>query len=67
MSVMSLGEPIAGIENLYAWGEGQILKLYGEDAHHAYESVFKGVAKALYNACAHDPRVKGVPSSKGTL
>ena len=42
-------------------------QLYGEDVHHAYESVFKGVAKALYMACAIDPRVKGVPSSKGTL
>jgi aminoglycoside phosphotransferase (APT) family kinase protein len=27
----SLGEPIAGTHNLYAWGEGQILKWYGED------------------------------------
>ena len=40
---------------------------YGEDVHHAYESVFKGVAKALYMACAVDPRVKGVPSSKGKI
>lgn len=37
---------------------------YGEDVHHAYEAVFKGVARALYMACALDPRVKGVPSSK---
>lgn len=42
-------------------------QLYGEDAHHAYESMFKGVARALYMACAHDPRVEGVPSSKGTI
>lgn len=41
--------------------------LYGEDVHHAYESVFKGVAKALLAACTVDPRVKGVPSSKGRL
>jgi imidazoleglycerol-phosphate dehydratase len=44
-----------------------IEQVYGEDAHHAYESIFKGVAKALYAACALDPRVKGVPSSKGTI
>ena len=44
-----------------------IEQVYGEDSHHAYESIFKGVAKALYAACAHDPRVKGVPSSKGTI
>ncbi len=40
---------------------------YGEDVHHAYESVFKGVAKALFMACGRDPRIKGVPSSKGKL
>jgi len=44
-----------------------IAQLYGEDAHHAYESIFKGVARALYMACAFDPRVRGVPSSKGKL
>jgi len=44
-----------------------IEQVYGEDAHHAYESVFKGVAKALKMACALDPRVKGVPSSKGRI
>jgi imidazoleglycerol-phosphate dehydratase len=44
-----------------------IAQLYAEDVHHAYESIFKGVARALYMACAKDPRVKGVPSSKGQL
>ena len=44
-----------------------IAQLYGEDIHHAYESVFKGVARALYMACAVDPRVTGVPSSKGRI
>lgn len=44
-----------------------ISQLYGEDIHHAYESVFKGVARSLYMACAYDPRVTGVPSSKGTI
>lgn len=44
-----------------------IEQMYGEDVHHAYESVFKGVAQALRMACAIDPRVKGVPSSKGML
>ncbi len=41
-----------------------IVQPYGDDVHHAYEAVFKGVARALYMACARDPRVKGVPSSK---
>ena len=44
-----------------------IAQLYGRDAHHAYESIFKAVARALAMACARDPRVKGVPSSKGRL
>ena len=42
-------------------------QLYGDDAHHAYESVFKGVARALRVAVAIDPREKGIPSSKGVL
>ena len=32
MSVRSLGEPIAGTGNIYAWGEGQIIKLWGDGA-----------------------------------
>jgi len=44
-----------------------IQQLYGKDAHHAYESVFKGMARAMKAACRRDPRVKGVPSSKGLL
>ena len=44
-----------------------ICQLYGVDAHHAHESVFKGMARALKAACRRDPRVKGVPSSKGVL
>lgn len=44
-----------------------ITQLYGQEPHHAYESVFKGVAKALRMACEPDKRVKGVPSSKGRI
>ena len=44
-----------------------IEQVYGDDVHHAYESVFKGVARALRDACEKDARVKGIPSSKGTL
>ena len=42
-------------------------QLYGADPHHAYESVFKGVARALRQACERDPRESGIPSSKGSL
>ena len=40
---------------------------YGKDAHHAYEAVFKAVARALRSACAPDPKRRGVPSSKGRI
>ncbi len=44
-----------------------VTQLYGHDPHHAYESVFKGLARAFGMACERDPRVRGIPSSKGSL
>jgi len=41
--------------------------LYGRDAHHMAESIFKGLAKAVDYACQIDPRVDGIPSTKGSL
>jgi imidazoleglycerol-phosphate dehydratase len=41
--------------------------LYGRDAHHMCEAVFKGLAKAVDQACQRDPRVEGIPSTKGSL
>lgn len=41
--------------------------VYGDEPHHAYESVFKAVARALRMACVIDPREMGVPSSKGRI
>ena len=41
--------------------------LSGRDAHHIAEAQFKSVARALRMACALDPRVAGVPSTKGVL
>lgn len=41
--------------------------LYGRDGHHIAEAVFKGLARALRQACEIDPRVKGVPSTKEAL
>ena len=41
--------------------------LEGRNAHHVVEAQFKSVARALRDACARDPRVIGVPSTKGTL
>lgn len=41
--------------------------LYGRDAHHLAEAAFKSLAKAVDLACQIDPRVQGIPSTKGTL
>ena len=42
--------------------------LYGRDGHHIAESVFKGIAHALRQAAAIDPRAAGtLPSTKGML
>jgi imidazoleglycerol-phosphate dehydratase len=41
--------------------------LYGRDPHHFAEAVFKGLAKAVDQACRLDPRVMDVPSTKGVL
>ena len=41
--------------------------LAGRDPHHIVESQFKAVARALRDAIALDPRVDGVPSTKGAL
>jgi imidazoleglycerol-phosphate dehydratase len=40
---------------------------YGRNSHHMAEAIFKGLAKSLDHACQIDPRVTGVPSSKGML
>ena len=41
--------------------------LAGRDPHHIVEAQFKAVARALRDAVALDPRVSGVPSTKGAL
>jgi imidazoleglycerol-phosphate dehydratase len=41
--------------------------LSGRDPHHVVEAQFKAVARALRAAVAPDPRVTGVPSTKGAL
>jgi len=41
--------------------------LRGRDAHHIAEAQFKAFARALRAAVEPDPRVQGVPSTKGSL
>lgn len=44
-----------------------VLLHYGRNSHHISEAIFKALARALRMACEIDPRVQGVPSTKGTL
>jgi imidazoleglycerol-phosphate dehydratase len=39
----------------------------GDNAHHIVEAAFKALARALRDAVELDPRVSGVPSTKGVL
>ncbi len=41
--------------------------IYGRDPHHITEAQYKAVARALRQAVERDPRVTGVPSTKGAL
>jgi imidazoleglycerol-phosphate dehydratase len=40
---------------------------YGENLHHIAEAVFKAVGRALAEATRLNPRIAGVPSTKGSL
>ncbi len=44
-----------------------VRKLAGENSHHILEACFKGVGRALRLAYEMDPRVEGIPSTKGSL
>jgi imidazoleglycerol-phosphate dehydratase len=40
---------------------------YGSNTHHMIEGIFKALGRALDEATSIDPRVQGVPSTKGVL
>ena len=42
-------------------------QIYGDEAHHVCEGLFKSFARALRQAKRIDPYEKGIPSSKGVL
>lgn len=44
-----------------------ITVLYGRNIHHIIEAVFKGLGRALREAVTINPRMKGIPSTKGKL
>ena len=44
-----------------------VIAHYGHNTHHLIEALFKALGRALDEAVSIDPRVRGVPSSKGVL
>lgn len=44
-----------------------LVQMEGRNAHHVIEATFKALARALDAAKQIDPRVQGVPSTKGAL
>ncbi|HEV3203584.1 MAG TPA: imidazoleglycerol-phosphate dehydratase HisB [Gemmataceae bacterium] len=50
-----------GLLNLHVLGH------YGRNSHHIIEGIFKAAARALREAVEFDPRMTGVPSTKGVL
>jgi imidazoleglycerol-phosphate dehydratase len=44
-----------------------IIVEYGRDLHHIFEAVFKASGRAMREAVAIDPSMKGLPSTKGRL
>lgn len=44
-----------------------VLLHYGRNSHHIAEAVFKATARALRMAVEADPRMTGIPSTKGSL
>jgi len=61
-----LGEFMRGLAN-HAGLTLHLRLLVSGNAHHAIEGSFKAVARALGQAVAPNPRVGGVPSTKGSL
>jgi imidazoleglycerol-phosphate dehydratase len=41
--------------------------LYGRNTHHIIEAVFKAIGRALRQAVTIEPRIKGLPTTKGKL
>jgi imidazoleglycerol-phosphate dehydratase len=40
---------------------------HGKNSHHIIEAIFKGAARAIRAAVEIDPRMPGIPSTKGVL
>ena len=60
------------VEFFYAFARDAKLTLHvrelaGENSHHIIEAAFKAVGRTMRFCCEPDPRVKGIPSTKGSL
>ena len=60
------------VEFLHAFVNHSAITLHvrlmsGGNVHHMIESIFKGIAKAIDEGTTLDPRIEGVPSTKGQL
>ena len=53
-------------ENTYPVPAG-VRELAGGNSHHIIEAAFKAVGRTMRRACELDPRVQGIPSTKGSL
>ncbi len=63
----SLGQEFLRAFSLHAGMTLHVEMVCGENSHHILEAVFKSLGRALDQAVTVDPKVKGVPSSKGTI
>jgi len=50
MSERSLGERVGGVDNLYAWGDNQLVKLFGNEAPARWVEHMSRIDRALYAA-----------------
>lgn len=60
------------VEFFYAFARDARLTLHvcelaGANSHHIIEAAFKAVGRAMRFACEQDARVRGIPSTKGSL
>jgi aminoglycoside phosphotransferase (APT) family kinase protein len=67
MSTKSLGDPLPGTGNLYAWDEGYVLKLYGEDVPRGWIRQLGKTERALYEAGLPLPEVGELVEIDGCL
>lgn len=67
MPARPLGKPIDGTQNLYAWGEGHILKLYDSSVPADWVQSLGQIERALYEAGLPVPKVGALVEINGGL